>query len=47
MATDSLEPIGSAAVIMGGGGAFKQVIVDSGVGAYAGKLLVDVGASRR
>jgi gluconate transporter len=39
MATDSLAPIGTLLVIMGGGGAFKQVIVDSGVGPYAGKLL--------
>lgn len=39
MATDSLAPIGTLLVIMGSGGAFKQVIVDSGVGQYAGKLL--------
>jgi len=39
MAADSLAPMGSLLVIMGGGGAFKQVIVDSGVGPYAGKLL--------
>jgi gluconate transporter len=39
MATESLAPIGTLLVIMGGGGAFKQVIVDSGVGPYAGKLL--------
>ncbi|HWB95325.1 MAG TPA: gluconate:H+ symporter [Bryobacteraceae bacterium] len=39
MATDSLAPTGSLLVIMGGGGAFKQVIVDSGVGPYAGNLL--------
>jgi len=39
MATESLAPIGTLLVIMGGGGAFKQVIVDSGVGQYAGKLL--------
>jgi H+/gluconate symporter-like permease len=31
--------MGSLLVIMGAGGAFKQVIVDSGVGAVAGKLL--------
>ena len=41
MATDALEPIGTLLVIMGGGGAFKQVIVDSGVGPYAAKLLAD------
>ena len=39
MATESLAPIGTLLVIMGGGGAFKQVIVDCGVGPYAGKLL--------
>ena len=39
MATESLAPMGTLLVIMGGGGAFKQVIVDSGVGPYAGKLL--------
>src|SRR5439155_1546843 len=32
IATDSLGPIGGLLVIMGGGGPFKQVIVDSGVG---------------
>ena len=37
MATESLAPIGTLLVIMGGGGAFKQVIVDSGVGPYAGQ----------
>jgi gluconate transporter len=40
MATESLAPVGTLLVIMGAGGAFKQVIVDSGVGPYAGKLLV-------
>jgi gluconate transporter len=40
MATESLAPIGTLLAIMGGGGAFKQVIVDSGVGPYAGRLLV-------
>ncbi len=39
MATQSLTPIGTLLVIMGGGGAFKQVIVDSGVGPYAGQAL--------
>lgn len=39
MATESLAPVGTLLAIMGGGGAFKQVIVDSGVGPYAGKLL--------
>lgn len=39
MTTESLAPIGTLLAIMGGGGAFKQVIVDSGVGPYAGQLL--------
>lgn len=41
MANDSMAPIGALLAIMGGGGAFKQVIVDSGVGPYAGKMLAD------
>ena len=40
MATESLAPMGALLCIMGGGGAFKQVIVDSGVGATLGKLLI-------
>jgi len=40
MAGESLAPMGALLCIMGGGGAFKQVIVDSGVGAYLGKLLI-------
>ncbi len=36
---ESLAPMGALLAIMGGGGAFKQVIVDSGVGPYAGQLL--------
>ena len=40
LATEALAPMASLLVIMGGGGAFKQVIVDSGVGDYAGKMLV-------
>ena len=39
MSTDALAPIGTLLAIMGGGGAFKQVIVDSGVGPYIGKML--------
>jgi gluconate transporter len=39
MTTESLAPIGTLLAIIGGGGAFKQVIVDSGVGPYAGRLL--------
>jgi len=45
MATQSLGPIGSLLAIMGGGGAFKQVIVDSGAGAYAGTLLANSSVS--
>jgi gluconate transporter len=45
MATESLAPIGTLLVIMGGGGAFKQVIVDSGVGPYAGQLLASANIS--
>jgi len=40
MAAESLAPMGALLCIMGGGGAFKQIIVDSGVGAYMGKLLI-------
>ena len=40
IATDSLAPMGALLCIMGAGGAFKQVIVDSGVGQYAGKMLL-------
>jgi len=40
MAAQSLAPMGALLCIMGGGGAFKQVIVDSGVGQYAGHLLM-------
>ncbi|MBY0508224.1 MAG: GntP family permease [Bryobacteraceae bacterium] len=39
MATDALVPTGTLLAIMGGGGAFKQVLIDSGVGPYAGGLL--------
>ena len=40
MATDSLAPMGALLCIMGGGGAFKQIIVDSGAGPYLGKVLI-------
>ena len=40
MAGESLAPMGALLCIIGGGGAFKQIIVDTGVGAYAGKLLI-------
>ena len=45
MTNDSLAPIGSLLAIMGGGGAFKQIIVDSGVGPYAGRMLADANVS--
>ena len=40
MATEALLPVGTLICIMGGGGALKQIIVDSGVGSYAGNLLM-------
>ena len=40
LALESFAPAGSLLLIMGAGGALKQVIVDSGAGAYAGKLLI-------
>jgi H+/gluconate symporter-like permease len=40
MATEALLPVGTLICIMGGGGALKQIIVDSGVGGYAGHLLM-------
>jgi gluconate transporter len=40
LATEAMLPVGTLLCIMGGGGALKQVIVDSGVGTYAGKLLM-------
>jgi gluconate transporter len=40
MAAESLAPMGALLCIMGGGGAFKQIIVDSGAGAYLGKVLI-------
>ena len=40
MAGESLAPMGALLCIIGAGGAFKQIIVDSGVGAYAGHLLI-------
>ena len=39
LATDSLKPLATLLLIIGGGGAFKQVIVDSGVAPYTGHLL--------
>src|SRR5215467_10136643 len=40
LATDSLLPVGTLLCIIGGGGALKQVIVDSGVGPFLGKQLM-------
>jgi len=40
LATDSLLPIGGLMCIIGGGGALKQIIVDSGVGPFLGKQLM-------
>lgn len=40
LATESLAPMGALLCIIGGGGAFKQIIVDSGAGAYIGKVLI-------
>jgi gluconate transporter len=45
LATKSLAPIGSLLLIMGAGGALKQVIVDSGAGAMAGKTLASLNIS--
>ncbi len=39
LANKSLMPIGSLLLIMGAGGALKQIIVDTGAGAMAGKML--------
>jgi len=39
LATKSLAPIGSLLLIMGAGGALKQIIVDTGAGATAGKMM--------
>jgi gluconate transporter len=45
LAGEALAPIGALLAIMGGGGAFKQVILDSGVGPYAGSLLASSSVS--
>jgi gluconate transporter len=45
MTTDSLMPVGTLLAIMGGGGAFKQIIVDSGVGPYLGARLASSAVS--
>lgn len=40
MAGEALAPMGALLCIVGGGGAFKQIIVDSGAGPYLGKMLI-------
>jgi gluconate transporter len=45
LAAKSLTPVGSLLLIMGAGGAFKQIIVDTGAGALAGKLLASTPVS--
>ncbi len=40
MTTESLAPMGALLCIIGGGGAFKQIIVDSGAGTHIGKMLI-------
>jgi gluconate transporter len=45
LSNDCLAPMGALLAIMGAGGAFKQVIVDTGVGPYAGRLLLDANIS--
>ena len=45
IATAALAPLATLLLIIGGGGALKQVIVDSGIGSYLGKLLADSGLS--
>lgn len=39
IATESLAPLATLLLVIGGGGALKQVIVDSGIGPYLGRLL--------
>jgi gluconate transporter len=45
LATDSLKPLATLLLIIGGGGAFKQVIVDCGVAPYTGQLFASTGIS--
>ncbi len=45
LAEEALKPLGSLLAIIGGGGAFKQIIVDSGAGAYGGRLLAESAVS--
>ena len=39
LATEALAPVATLLLIIGGGGALKQVIVDSGIGPYLGKMM--------
>ncbi len=39
LATEALGPLATLLLIIGGGGALKQVIVDSGIGPYLGNLM--------
>ncbi len=39
VATEALGPLATLLLVIGGGGALKQVIVDSGIGAYLGNIL--------
>lgn len=41
VATVALEPLATLLLVIGGGGALKQVIVDSGIGSSLGKILAD------
>lgn len=45
LAEEAIKPLGSLLAIIGGGGAFKQIIVDSGAGAYGGRLLAESAVS--
>ncbi len=39
VATEALAPLATLLLVIGGGGALKQVIVDSGIGPYLGNIL--------
>ncbi|HMJ62093.1 MAG TPA: gluconate:H+ symporter [Bryobacteraceae bacterium] len=41
LATIALAPLATLLLVIGGGGALKQVIVDSGIGSYLGNLLAE------
>lgn len=44
-AENSISAIAMILLIIGGGGAFKQVLVDSGIGAYIGEIMADFALS--